>query len=305
MKRLRAFLLCFAFFLSCPGTVWALGEAGRLMARCEGLLCREQEKRGLYSAKRDPARSGLIGEEFSPLTTSLGTLEDKRAAARPETADAVLAYLTRAGVASGDWVAVNASASFPGFILATLCAAETLGAKVQMVFSYGSSMYGGTQPGWTFPEMLDLLNARGLLKTRIAAVAPGGAEDRMSETLLEDPWPTVRALLDSRNEEKIEEPRFPDAVRRRLEVFGSVPGGVRCFVNCGGAWTSMGLSEKVLEVGFGLLRTKGPFPQGPDRGLIFEYLERGVPVVHLLYAKGICGEAGIPYGPPAGAEEDP
>lgn len=272
------------------------GPASDLMARCEEVIYAEKNRLGLVVPELDPDRSGLIGVEFSPLTTSLGHWPDKRTAALPVMADIVAAYLVRAGLREGDWVAVNASASFPGFALASLCAIESLKLKGQVVFSYGASMFGGTQPGFTFPVMLDLLNERGLLSTRLCAVAPGGAWDRMGETLLEDPLPTVRALLDSRSEEKIEEPVFAAAIRRRLEIFSSAAGPVRCFISCGAPWTSMGLAEEeILKVGYGLLKTPSFIPQGPERGLIYEYLERGVPVIHLLFVRGICEEFGIPY----------
>ena len=128
------------------------------MARCEGVLYEEKCRLGLYDAETDPEKTGLIGVEFSPLTTSQGHLPDKQAAARPAMADVVAEYLRRAGVEEGDWVAVNASASFPGFILASLCAVESMKANAQIAFSYGASMYGGTDPEFTFPVMLDLLN---------------------------------------------------------------------------------------------------------------------------------------------------
>jgi hypothetical protein len=34
-------------------------------------------------------------------------------------------------------------------------------------------MYGGTDPGFTFPVILDLLNSAGLLSARLRAIAPG------------------------------------------------------------------------------------------------------------------------------------
>ena len=77
---------------------------------------------------------------------------------------------------------------------------------------------------------------------------------------------------------------------------GETPRPVRCFVSCGGPGTSLGTSERVLELGFGLLGRPASLPQGDEQGLIFEYLDRGIPVIHLLYARGICGEFGIPYG---------
>ena len=302
LRKALVALLCAMLLASFPSPA-AARQAAELMRRCEDVLRAERTRLGLFDPAADPDGSGLIGVEFSPLTTTLGDLADKRASARPEMADAVEAYLRRAGTASGDWIAVNASGSFPGYSLAVLCAAEVMGLDVRLVLSYGSSMYGGTTPEFTFPVMLDLLNRRGLLRTRLAAVSPGGAGDRLAETLHEDPWPTVRALLDSRSEPVIEEPSLSGAIRRRLDLFDAPPG-VRCFVSCGGAATSLGAEGaegmEVLTLGHGLLGKPASIPQNEERGLIYEYLARGVPVVHLLFTRGICADFGIPYEAPRG-----
>ena len=87
------------------------GAASALMARCEAVLYAEKLRLGLVNEALDPEKTGLIGVEFSPLTTSLGRLSDKRASSRPAMADVVAAYLRRAGVKRGDWIAVNASGS--------------------------------------------------------------------------------------------------------------------------------------------------------------------------------------------------
>ncbi|NLB83285.1 MAG: poly-gamma-glutamate system protein [Synergistaceae bacterium] len=291
------FMLLFLTFLFTPaeGVLLEKGEPSLLMARCEEVLYAEKHRLGLADEDLDSLHTGLVGVEFSPLTTSLGHLSDKRAAAQPAMADVVADYLQKAGVKQGDWIALNASGSFPGFTLATLCAAETLGIHVQGVFSYGSSMYGGTDADFTFPVMLDLLNEKGLLSTRFQGVAPGGAWDRMDEVLLEDPWPTVRKLMDSRPEEKIEEKEFVESIRRRHEIFSQAPKPVKCFVSCGGPWTSMGLSEEVLNVPHGLVLSYNDIPSGPDRGLIFDFLDSGVPVIHLIFARGICADYGLPW----------
>ncbi len=297
MKHGLTLILLLLIFLHLPaeGVLLEKGPASDLMARCEEVLYAEKSRLGSADETLDPQHTGLIGVEFSPLTTSLGHLSDKRAAAQPAIADVVADYFLKAGVKKGDWIALNASGSFPGFTLATLCAAETLGIHVQGVFSYGSSMYGGTDAAFTFPVMLDLLNERGLLSARFQAVAPGGAWDRMDEVLLEDPWPTVRKLMDSRSEEKIEEKDFAQAIRRRHEIFSESPKPVKCFVSCGGPWTSMGLSEEVLEVPHGLVLSYNNIPSDPDRGLIFDFLDSGVPVIHLIFARGICADYALPW----------
>ena len=288
-------LLLTVLFTPAEGGTLENGAPSLLMARCEEVLYAEKIRLGLADEKLDPQHTGLIGVEFSPLTTSLGHLSDKRAAAQPAMADVVADYLKKAGVKRGDWIALNASGSFPGFNLATLCAAETFGIHVQGVFSYGSSMHGGTDAAFTFPVMLDLLNEKGLLSTRFVAVAPGGAWDRMDEVLLEDPWPTVRGLMDSRPEVRIEEKDFVEAIRQRHEIFSQAPKPVKCFVSCGGPWTSMGLSEEVLNVPHGLVLSYNNIPPDPDRGLIFDFLDSGLPVIHLIFARGICADYDLPW----------
>lgn len=298
MNRLTA---CLVFLLvSSAPQAWAderpgNGAASALMARCEAVLYAEKRRLGLVDETLDPEKTGLIGVEFSPLATSLGRLSDKRASVRPEMADVVAIYLRRAGVKRGDWIAVNASGSFPGFSLATLCAAESLGVNAQIVFSYGSSMYGGTDPGFTFPVILDLLNRAGLLSARIRAIAPGGAQDRMAEVLLENPFPTVTDLMRSRPEERIAGRTLEDAIARRLRIFAETPTPATCFVSCGGPGVSMGRTESVLRLPHGLIATARDTPTDADRGLLFEFLARGVPVIHLLNVRGICGDFGLQY----------
>ena len=298
VNRIAASLVCFLLFSVLPARTDdrpGNGAASALMARCEAVLYAEKRRLGLVNEALDPEKTGLIGVEFSPLTTSLGRLSDKRAASRPAMADVVAIYLRRAGVRAGDWIAVNASGSFPGFSLATLCAAESLGVNAQVVFSYGSSMYGGTDPGFTFPVMLDLLNRAGLLSARIRAIAPGGAQDRMAETLLESPFPTVTELMRARPEAHIGGTTLEDAIAQRLRVFAETPTPATCFVSCGGPGVSMGRTESVLKLPHGLVATARDIPAGADRGLLFEFLARGVPVIHLLNVRGVCGDFGLPY----------
>ena len=298
MNRLVVYLGVLLVFSALPARVDESpgnGAASALMARCEAVLYAEKRRLGLVNEALDPEKTGLIGVEFSPLTTSLGRLSDKRAASRPAMADVVAIYLRRAGVRVGNWIAVNASGSFPGFSLATLCAAECLGVNAQVVFSYGSSMYGGTDPGFTFPVMLDLLNRAGLLSARIRAIAPGGAQDRMAETLLESPFPTVTELMRARPEAHIGGTTLEDAIAQRLRVFAETPTPATCFVSCGGPGVSMGRTESVLKLPHGLVATARDIPAGADRGLLFEFLARGVPVIHLLNVRGVCGDFGLPY----------
>ena len=295
-------LLLFVFCSAEPSrAAQVLGErAVRLMEECIAVLREARVSLDLpIDLEADPHARAVVGEEFTPLTTSLGHVEDKRTAADPRFAGAVVGYFENVGLHSGDVVAIGASGSFPGYILATLCAAETMELRPLIVYSYGASMYGATLPAFTFPVMLSHLQKAGLLThSRILAVSMGGRGDQAQEVLLhENPQQFIRDLALSSGYPFIDEPDFVKNVARRMAVFeeGAAGRPIGVFVNTGGAGINYGYLEESLKLPPGLIVSVDRIPDNPRKGLIFEYLSRGVPVVHLLFTKGLCEANGIPY----------
>ncbi|MCK5651870.1 MAG: poly-gamma-glutamate system protein, partial [Gemmatimonadetes bacterium] len=86
----------------------------------------------------DPNRTGLIGPEYTELFTTLGQLEAKRTTTNPDVSALLVHLLRRAGVTSGDTIAVGASASFPALMIATVTAAEAMGAHPVAILSLGA-----------------------------------------------------------------------------------------------------------------------------------------------------------------------
>ena len=97
----------------------------------------------------------------------------------------------------------------------------------------------------------------------------------------------------------VEGATLADRIRRRLRIYDEAAGGrpIRCFVNVGGATANFGDTEASLEVPNGLLLKLPSLPLSPARGLLFEFAARDVPVVHLLYVKGLARENGLPFDP--------
>jgi poly-gamma-glutamate system protein len=247
----------------------------------------------------DPNGTGLVGDEFTPLTTSLGDAAAKRTAANPAFAGVVAGYFERAGLEPGDVVAVGGSGSFPAFVLASLCAARALDLRPVLIYSIGSSMYGANIPGFTFVDMLARLRADGLLPYAIAAIAPGGAHDTGRGVIFDEDGTTLVDEARRSGLPLVEGATLPDRVRRRLEIYDAAAGGrpIRCFVNVGGATANYGDTEASLDVPNGLLLKLPSLPEAPSRGLLFEFAARGVPVVHLLYVKGLARDNGLPFDP--------
>lgn len=70
-----------------------------------------------------------------------------------------------------------------------------------------------------------------------------------------------------------------------------------CFVNVGGASVNSGTSAYTLDFPNGLVVDPPRIPTTPNRGLMYEYVARGVPVVNMLNVRQMAADNGLPYDP--------
>ncbi len=246
-------------------------------------------------ADLDPYRTGLVGEEFTPLTTTLGEPGDKRTSGHPLFASALEERFKELGLQSGDVVAIGASGSFPGFLFATLAACNARGLQPLVICSLGSSMYGANRPGCTVVDMLRELQSRKVLSFQLLGYSLGGRNDANEAPLFPEWGPLVRAEAARLGAPFIFEANLQRSVERRMGLYDKAAGkdGVSCFVGTGGAAVTFGTGEKAASFPSGV--TKHPFENMPEEGLLREFLERGVPVIHLLCVSKLCKEWNIPY----------
>jgi len=258
--------------------------------------CRERKGIGIEPA-RDINRTGLIGLETSLITTSLGNLEAKRTTANPNFAGLVALLLHQAGVCRGDAVAIGASSSFPALIVASLCAVEAMEVRPLLICSLGASQWGANHPDFNWLDILACLNRSGLLSAQPVALSLGGDGD-----VGKDMSPEGQTLLLRSGRETglpfLYEPDLEKNVRERLKIFETAAGqdGIQAFINIGGSYANMGTDSEILKVGPGLAAFPG-IPPVERRGLIFEMAARRIPVIHLLYIKGLCDSTGLPWDP--------
>ena len=125
----------------------------------------------------DPERLGVIGVEWSPISTTLGSLPSKRTAADPFWSVVLFREMARMGLRSGCHVAILASGSFPGFVLNALAAAEAIGCRVLFAASLGASQWGANDPACPWPVMEGIFHRGGFLKTRASWYTLGGEDD--------------------------------------------------------------------------------------------------------------------------------
>lgn len=245
----------------------------------------------------DPNGTGIIGLEFSKMTTTKGDPAAKRTSAVPDFAALFVHLFRQAGARAGDAVALGASSSFPAFIMAALSAAEAMELKPLLMVSLAASQYGANNPRFTWLDMQDCLERSGVLRIRPLAVSLGG-EDDAGGGLSDE----VRAFLAGETEKRgfplLKETDLERNVALRMETYGSAAGDGRIavFVNIGGGWVNMGADAGILALRPGL--TPPPELPAPEaQGMIHAMAAAGVPVIHILNIRGLAERYGIPWDP--------
>ncbi len=278
-------------------------EAAQTMAEAEAYIRELMISRGIPAEPEDTDNIMLLGPEFTELTTTPGEVRDKRGCLNPNFAAALVRYFKEAGLKKGDTVAVGTSGSYPGFAMATLIGATKAGLKTKVVASLGSSMHGATRLEFNIFDFLTALKEGGFADFEIVGVSRGGAGDRGGgslEGLLFFGTAELAGDICERFSASTGVPyifcdTLKQSIERRMELFGD---DVDMFVNVGGATVNNGAQlEDIPTFPTGLVIDMQDIPQGDVRGLCYEYADMGLPVLSLLYVKGLCEENGISYNP--------
>jgi poly-gamma-glutamate system protein len=252
-----------------------------------------KEERSLWSASREEAGfPWMLGEHYSPITTTLGSREAKETASNPAFAALLVRLFHDAGVDTGHVVGITLSGSFPTLGIATLAAVEVVGARAVLVSSLGSSSYGANQPEATWIDMEMRLTQECGMRTASVFVTPGAEGDSGTGLpeggldLLQEA--ARRTGIGMRIPASLEE-----GIRLRTDLFAAE--GISILVNIGGGQTSLGTCPHapVLPTGY---RQSLPLCSHPGRGVIERVAGQGIPVIHLLNIRELAARHGLPIG---------
>jgi len=245
----------------------------------------------------DINRTGIIGKEKSVITTSVGNLEAKRTTANPNFAGLIVKLMNEAGVKSGDTIAVEASGSFPGLIIAVFSAAHVMGLNTVFIGSLGASQWGANELDFHWLKMHECLLKEGIFNYRPAAVSMGGEND-LGEGM--EPEGRIELLRTIRKSKLtfVYQSDLKRNVGQKIAIFKKHAGQeeIAAFINIGGSYSGLGIDSEILKVKPGLTNIKR-FPAPEKRGLVFEMAAQGYPVIHLLYIHGIVQVYGLPWDP--------
>jgi poly-gamma-glutamate system protein len=274
-------------------------QAARLMQKGEAAIREARRGRGLaISTEDDPNQTGVIGSEYTALTTTLGPLEVKRTTTNPDFAAAMVQMLQEAGVNSGELIAVGSSGSFPALALAVDCAAEAMHLNVISICSVGASTYGASDPRLTWLDMETVLLQAGIIRAHSLAASAGGDEDRLAHTMFPDAAAVAEEAIRRNGVYLLADKDLHDAVETRMRMYRDQAGAKRiaAFVNIGGAEVNLGATDAGYFLPAGVLKRVPRSAQKP-LGVLFSMAEEGVPVINLLNVRQLCLRYGLPVDP--------
>lgn len=244
----------------------------------------------------DPLHTGLIGPEWSELTTTAGDPEAKRTTLNPNFAALVAHLLQEAGVKKGDTIAIGSSGSFPALLIASLSAARALQLHPLVIISFGSSSFGASNPDFTLWDIHHLLLNNHLTDFKPIAASIGGEDDTGSE-LDKAVSGRIRLSLQEAGVPLVSEKDLQkNRLAREKLYFNGNPGRIKAFINSGGGYANIGSSTLALNIRPGLVR-RARIPEPEKQGMIHVMLQKNIPVIHLLFIKGLVQKYNLPWDP--------
>jgi poly-gamma-glutamate system protein len=273
--------------------------------RAQGLIRQKIEDLGIaIDFENDPNGTGLIGEQYTLITTDRGELRSKLIATNPNFAAAMVEMFKKCNLRRGDMIAVGITGSFPGANIALYSACEVMGIEPIVITSLGASNWGANYPDFTWLDMERTLYEAKLISRRSVASSLGGGTDNgrglsiKGRNLLLD---AIRRndveLIFSGNLENILEAggSLRSNIDRRMEIYAEKSKGRRyaAYVNIGGGLASLGSSQngRLIPTGVNFDLHRRNFPA---RGVINMMAERRIPVIHLLRLREIADKYSFP-----------
>lgn len=314
-KRLLIILALFSIliFYLAEGTkrrkqapYWDLkNRVANLDQRAQGLIRQKIEELGIpIDFENDPNGTGLIGEQYTLITTDRGELRSKMVATNPNFAAAMVEMFKECNLRRGDMIAVGITGSFPGANIALYCACEVMGIEPIVITSLGASNWGANHPDFTWLDMERALYEARLISYRSVASSLGGGTDNGRGLSIQG----RRLLLDAieRNDVELIFSGNPDNILegkgslksnidRRMEIYADRSKGRRyaAYVNIGGGLASLGSSQngRLIPSGVNFDLHRRNFPA---RGAINMMADRKIPIIHLLRLGEVAEEYSFP-----------
>lgn len=272
-------------------------SAVRAMQAASAVLLAEKRAKGLLPPiADDPNQTGMIGVEYTSMTTAQGDLQSKRTATNPDFAAAFVKLIAGMNLPRDSAVVMMLSGSYVGGNVALLAAVEALGLKPILLASAGTSQWGATEAGLNLFDILALLRERGIIRTHAVAGVLGGTNPYGGGMDAE----SVKALNASAARDAIPlisgqsiDEAVDQLTLRALEAAGTKPA---LFINVGAAIVGLGSCLESFTYPPGISRQPISCTDG-SKGVIMRFGDLGIPTLHVIDMRLLASDLGLPFDP--------
>jgi poly-gamma-glutamate system protein len=247
-------------------------------------------------------KTGMIGAEYTAITTTIGNLDSKITSLDPNFAAVYIKMFSELSLDKGDEVVINISGSFPMLDISCIMAAEEYGLRPYLMASVGASSFGATNPAFTIFDMLEYLYDQKFTSSRINVVSLGGSND-VGENFGEfNDYNDRNLIIDRINKSGITflyEKDFDTNIEKRLQLIKESHKNVKLFINIGGNSVGIGINENAFYKSNGIIyanKYKNINSSKKGEGLIGKFLKSGVNAIQMLNLKNIAANYGLEYG---------
>lgn len=246
----------------------------------------------------DPNETGLIGQEYSPITSERGSFSAKSTTTNPNFAALVVQFLKELHVKEGDYIAVGITGSFPALNIAVSAALQTLKLKPIIICSVTSSSWGANDPDFTWLDMAKVLSDSGIIKTTPVAASIGAGND-IGRGLSLEGVKMVKDAIKRNNVRFIYCDSIFNNISLRMHIYDSCAGNgsIKAYINVGGGIASLGSAKNGDRIPAGLNKSIPMEVFKDKKGVMFEMTKRGIPVIHMLDVPTLASSFNLPVKP--------
>ena len=273
-------------------------SAARTVQSSHRVLEDEKRRRGLLTDPQfDPNQTGMIGYEYTSMTTTLGDLHSKRSTTNPDFAAAVVGIISSLNLPAGTQVPTVLSGSFVGANTAVIAALESLDLIPVVVVSLSASMWGANQPGFNWLDMMNSLREAGLIRT-VPVAAVFGGQGAIGGNIDQETLDLLRSSAERGGVPVVEAKPVSALMDRLVSLILAKSGGqpAPLVINVGGSLVGLGSCRESYEFVPGL--SVGPIKcSGGTPGLLMRLVNAESHALHVLNIRRLSLEWGLPFDP--------
>ena len=278
-------------------------KAARLMQESMLALKNNRMESGVFiDDENDPNETGLVGSPFSLITTDEGNLDAKLTTLDPNFSAGMVDLMFEMRLQRGDTIAILLTGSMPGANIAVLTAAKAIGLVPIMITSVGASQWGANHVDFTWLDMEAILYNNGFITNRSIAASIGGRND-IGRLLSPDGRGIIVNNILNHGIPIIKKTKLAENIEERMQLFERYINieDYSAMINIGGGVASLGTSFNSKLLAAGIVSraevTEISLREGGIEGTLSKFVQKNVPILHVLNIKSLTEQLGMPFAP--------